>query len=415
MGKSSADISRNMYDEAKRYQMLVHQQGVPWVEADENDRNWIVYNLLRRFIQKVIGNGSPDEGFKIVGTGAANDFAITGGDGTVEGAGRLLVEGFQCILPESRNYKGTDNLECAPVSTGLTETVLTDSAADFTLGGPDNNLVGRTLVPDIAQPGLIYTITANTQTSITVSGNMLSDGIQVGTHYRVELSTPAADRTDEVYIDCYLDEIDSDEDPELKHTLGMQIETQRRLKLIQNVLVAEGSPTPAPYTDSDGNQHYTLKLATIQRYAGQDIINTTDVTDERPILDGGFWDLWREVVTARGSAASLNERLEAGHGSLVDADKLDGQEGSYYSDKFGAWVSRNSDTVYQAETDGLVCAYHTQQGHNMSAYTDGSNPPTTERTRWHGSGNPGICMPVKKGNYWKVTEAEHVWWLPLGN
>ena len=131
MGKSSANISRNMYDEVKRYQLLVHQQGVPWVEADENDRNWIFYNLLRRFIQKVIGNGSPDDGFKIVGT-AVNDFVITGGDGTPEGAGRLLVEGFQCILPESKSYRGSDTLECSPVSTGLTETVLTDSAANFT-------------------------------------------------------------------------------------------------------------------------------------------------------------------------------------------------------------------------------------------------------------------------------------------
>jgi microcystin-dependent protein len=328
MGKSSANISRNMYDEVKRYQLLIHQQGVPWVEADENDRNWIFYNLLRRFIQKVIGNGSPDNGFRIVGTGAANDFTITGGDGTPEGAGRLLVEGFQCILPGSRSYRGSDNLECTPVSTGLTETVLTDSAANFTLGGSDNNLAGRTLVPDITQPDKAYLISANTQTSITVDGNMLSDGVQAGAHYRVELSTPTAARTDEVYIDCYLDEIDSNEDPELKHTLGIQIETQRRLKLIQNVLVAEGGTTPAPYADSDGNKHYTLKLATIQRYAGQDTITVRDVTDERPILGGGFWNLWQEVVAARGIMPSLDARLDvslkedgtlkAGHANLAD-------------------------------------------------------------------------------------------------
>ncbi len=317
MGKSNANISRNMYEESKRYQLLVHQQGVPWVEADENDRNWIFFNLIRRLAQKIIGNGSPDNGFKIVGTGMANDFSIMGGDGTSEGAGRLLVEGFQCILPVSRNYKGSDNLECTPVSTGLAITMLTDSAANFTLGGPDENLAGRTLIPDITKPDKAYTIIANTKTGITVSGDMPADGIQAGAHYRIELSTSAADRTDEVYIDCYLDEIDGGEDPEIKHTLGVQIETQRRLKLIQNIFVAEGDTTPASYTDSDGNQHYTLKLATIQRHANQAAINAGDIADKRPVLDGDFWSLWQEVITvkneviaARGAMPSLDARLD---------------------------------------------------------------------------------------------------------
>ncbi len=205
----------------------------------------------------------------------------------------------------------------APISTGLAATVLTDSAANFTLGGPDNNLAGRILIPDISKLDKAYTITANTKTGITVSGDMLADGIQTGAHYRIELSTPAADRSDEVYIDCYLDEIDGNEDPELKHTLGMQIETQRRLKLIQNVFVSEGGTAPASYTDSDSNQHCTLKLATIQRYAGQAAINTGDITDNRPVLGGDFWNLWQEVIAvkneliaARGVMPSLDARLD---------------------------------------------------------------------------------------------------------
>ncbi len=373
-----------MYDEAKRYQMLVHQQGVPWVEADENDRNWIFYNLLRRFIQKIVGNGSPDDGFKVVGTGTANDFIITGGDGTpddaaLEGAGRLLVEGFQCVLPESRNYRGSDNLECTPVSTDLAETVLTDSAANFTLGGPDDNLAGRTLAPDITQPDKAYTITANTQTTITISGDLLADGIQVGAHYRIELSTPTADRTDEVYIDCYLDEIDSDEDPGLKHTLGIQIETQRRLKLIQNVFVTEGSATPAPYTDSDDNQHYTCKLATIQRYAGQAVINPQDITDERPILDGGFWNLWQEVVAARGVMPSLDARLDvslnedgtlkAGHADLSDMPDTPGSN----PDHDARYVKKAGDTM----TGNLgMAAGKTVDGRDVSE--DGAKLDTIE-------------------------------------
>ncbi len=287
MGANGADISRTMYNEDKRYQQLRCQQGIPWVDADNNDGNEISYNLLRRFIQTIIGDGSPDDGFKIVGDGSSNDFDITGGAGTPETAGRLLVGGFQCFLPDDTTYKGTDAVEVTPVSTGLSETVLTDSAANFTLGGADDNLSGRVLMPDITQQGNIYTITANTQTTLTVTGPILTDGAEAGDHYSVMLSTPSgADRTDEVYIDCYLDEIDGDEDPDIKHLLGTPIETQRRLKLIQNVFVAEGTTAPGNYTDSDGNKHYTLKLATIERYDGQAAVNAIDVNDDRPILLG---------------------------------------------------------------------------------------------------------------------------------
>ena len=310
MGANNANISRYMYDETKEFQQLIFQQGKPLVDAEFNDAQQISYHLLRRFIQKIIGDGSPDQGFKIEGVGSNNNFIIRGGGGTIETAGRLVVGGFQCILLTDRYYKANDNFECTPVSTDLTETVLTDTAANFTLGGPDDNLVGRTLLPDITKPTFTYSITANTKTTITVSGSMLSAGIEKGSHYRVELSTPSgADRTDEVYIDCYLDEIDGDEDSDLTHTLGMQIETTRRFKLIHTVHVAEGGNTPASHIDSDANRHYTLKIATIQRYDGQDAINPEDVTDDRPIIYGEYWRLWDEVVTARGIEASLDDRI----------------------------------------------------------------------------------------------------------
>jgi hypothetical protein len=285
MGANNADISRNMFDELKRYQQLVYQQGKPVVDADFNDSEKIIYTLLRRFIKTIIGDGSPDLGFKIEANGSSNDIRILGGNATLEGAGRLLVGGYQCFLPDLRWYKGTDNIECTPVSTDLIETVLTDTAANFTLGGADDNLVGRTLVPDITKPTFTYTITANTQNTITVIGSMLAAGIKKAEHYRVELSAPVgSDRTDEAYIDVYLDEINGEEDEDLKHTLGMQIETHRRLKLIQNVFVAQGAVTPDRYVDFDGNQHETLRLATIQRYDSQDALSINDVTDQRPIF-----------------------------------------------------------------------------------------------------------------------------------
>ena len=82
----------------------------------------------------------------------------------------------------------------------------------------------------------------------------------------------------------------------------------------------------------------------------------------------------------------------------------------------GAWESKSNDTVYEAETDGFVCAGG-QALTTCSGYTDSSTPPTTLRAfNWSTSGvNASIMMPVKKGDYWKVVGGE-VWcyWIPLG-
>lgn len=86
---------------------------------------------------------------------------------------------------------------------------------------------------------------------------------------------------------------------------------------------------------------------------------------------------------------------------------------------FGSWLSRTTDTVYQAATDGWVCAYNT--GYNdgaLEGFTDGSDPPTTKRVGDRGGQAAdtylaSISMPVRSGDYWKVTNADTVWWLPL--
>lgn len=88
------------------------------------------------------------------------------------------------------------------------------------------------------------------------------------------------------------------------------------------------------------------------------------------------------------------------------------------------WASKSDDTVYQAATDGFVCAHANFTNGAMSGYTDGNNPPTTVRTM--GGCNPadsadlndGITMPVKTGDYWKVTVTGYtgtpeLYWLPF--
>ena len=85
---------------------------------------------------------------------------------------------------------------------------------------------------------------------------------------------------------------------------------------------------------------------------------------------------------------------------------------------FGAWASKNNNEVYLASTDGFVCAYANGGGNLPAGFTDTSNPPTTQRTVSYSPGgeslSAGITMPVKKGEYWKVTGCVTVYWIPLG-
>jgi hypothetical protein len=85
---------------------------------------------------------------------------------------------------------------------------------------------------------------------------------------------------------------------------------------------------------------------------------------------------------------------------------------------FGVWETKANDTAYLAATDGFVCAYDTGggSGHGtIYGYSDSSNPPTTLRTYGASSVtgwvNPGITMPVRRGDYWKVSGAGVVYWI----
>lgn len=293
MGSSSANISRNMYDERKRHIQLVLQQGVPWVDADVNDGQQITYNLLRR-VQQLLGDGSPNNGFQIVGTGATNDFTIKGGGGTLDSAGQMYVKGLGAFLISDITYKGTpasgitgeDQRSIHPKLTSVSfdsignVTTLGDSSANYTV----NELAGRTITPDVDVPATTFTITANTATTITVSGNATSVA-SAGDRYRVELSTPSGDRTDAVYLNAWLDEIDPIEDPDLYHAGALQVEGMRRRKLEQNLFIREGDASSfTDYTDSDGNEHKIFRIATLSRLDANATITSGMVTDLRTAI-----------------------------------------------------------------------------------------------------------------------------------
>ncbi len=87
---------------------------------------------------------------------------------------------------------------------------------------------------------------------------------------------------------------------------------------------------------------------------------------------------------------------------------------------FGAWEIKAEDTAYLAITDGFVTALGKPGSETwLYGYTDSNNPPTTKRVQqWHDSAHPirsSIMFPVKKNDYWKVTNSDTVYWLPIGS
>lgn len=204
--------SRFSFDELKRYVSMLKEQGKVVLDDEFNVAQEILHTLLRRTTQDGWGDGAVGNGWKVVGTGAANNFTITGGNGTAAGAGRIYVNGIMVMLPSNITYSAQE------------------------IAGP-------------------------------------------------ALTTPAGARTDEVYLDVWLDEYGPADDAAITDpTLGT--ETSRRLRVMYMVRVAEGGVTPANYTDATGITHYTAKIATLSRTATS-AINAGMVADERPRL---AWD-----------------------------------------------------------------------------------------------------------------------------
>jgi len=315
-GPNQGNYSRFMFDEEKRYVYPMYQRSFPGVDADFNDGHPSFFTQLRRAIAYGVGDGSPNDGFEVVqATSTSNNFGVKGGDGTLEGAGRLFFAGYHCFLKSDVDYVSTST-DIHPQSYLLSETTLTDSSANWTI----NELAGRNLTPDITAPGNTYAIVSNTTTVITVVGGsqMVTDGAVAGDFYRVELSTSGAPRSDEVYVDVFLDEITETEDPNLIHpSLIPPTVSAYRAQLRQNVRVTEGGTTPTgPFTDADGRLHYYYKIATIARTATPNIL-TAMITDDRQVFNPGGGGIILKEIDGTPTIPGVNE-IRVNNGSLTD-------------------------------------------------------------------------------------------------
>ena len=118
-----------------------------------------------------------------------------------------------------------------------------------------------------------------------------------------------------------------------------------------------------------------------------------------------------------------------GSGDDIDADSVINSTDTPTTG-FGSWSTTDRDgttyadeTSYLAASDGFVVGFAGDGNavSNLLGYTDSSNPPTTQRWYQHQQRSDAIhyssiMMPVRKGDYWKVTSsntAYTIFWMPL--
>jgi hypothetical protein len=116
-------------------------------------------------------------------------------------------------------------------------------------------------------------------------------------------------------------------------------------------------------------------------------------------------------------------------GSLISLQDYIDQESI---PRLGTWSAKGSpasggadenlvkDHVYVAKTNGFaVISSADENSNSLYGYTDSTNPPVTVRCNGvvHNGGAYGLTsctMPVRKGDYWKVTGGiVRIYWIPL--
>ena len=288
---SSPSVSRDLFLKDKNYLFNVVQQGKGRVDADCNDGMESLFWLVRDLGYALGVTGFVGSGWDIAEYSAdtANNFEITSGYGYSAGY---------------RFYNGTTSRRNLAVSAGWANrgynsvftAVGTQTAADLRMNWGTNDHVTKTVIvlrtSDMTL--LSYTVSANSSSVVTfqIGDDLTSDGIQVGDPYCIVLSTPGADRTDLVCLNCFLDYVDSEEDEELLHAIGSGLEFDQRRKMRAVVEIVEGVSTPSDpladlpsdYVDGLGNSHFYVGLASISRLSGVSAVTSSDITDLRTDL-----------------------------------------------------------------------------------------------------------------------------------
>ena len=172
--------------------------------------------------------------------------------------------------------------------------------------------------------------------------------------------------------------------------------------------------TAAPSTAQEGDLWYDTANNLLKSYDGSNWITSADMSFPASTAQGDLLYLSAASTNARLAKDTNSKRVLTNTGTnnnpaWAQVDK-DGASGL-----FGAWETLSNNTVYQAATDLIVCAYN-ESGGQILGYTDASNPPTTVRViDTSTASNAAITFPVRKGDYWKTGGAGYVYALAVGS
>jgi hypothetical protein len=131
------------------------------------------------------------------------------------------------------------------------------------------------------------------------------------------------------------------------------------------------------------------------------------------------------VSSSAPSGVTYYLRLGSFYNDASGNITLVSNDNDYYGSSFGTWEGKSSNVTYLASTDGIVCAFAGDAGggpNDLRGWSDSGTSPSTLRTIAYvdvaeaGPNYQNITFPVKKGNYWKVTQGFSVttvvYWLP---
>jgi YVTN family beta-propeller protein len=227
---------KDTFDESKRYVGIRLQQGVPLLERDWNELEDIRrYEelMLRRWY---VGSGTPDDGFRISADNSSSGIRIT--------AGRCIVDGFEAVNDPENEGKSLFTLD-----------------ARFEKDLNKEGIVSKELKDEFEDKGhsLYYNarirkrkenewVIADTEKFIVKKVRVLkvyevAKYILYSKQKDVDaLTKPSGGvREDTVYLDVWIEEVTSAEDPALENSKDVNIETCVRHKLEWRVRVDEGS------------------------------------------------------------------------------------------------------------------------------------------------------------------------------
>ena len=185
-------VSRDIFDESKKYDKVITGSGVPVVDADLNAAQEIQRIKLKRIVKDAIGDGYPtgSTGFKIEesATDTTNNFVIKSGD--------FYLDGWRVYLDADVEYKN-QKISANAVVTAISTVTVTSLHKSWVVSDLVNSRIRFTTG---ALAGNTYTITASTANTITTATDLQAAGLTVRyVRGKYDLANTVIDITDKLY------------------------------------------------------------------------------------------------------------------------------------------------------------------------------------------------------------------------